>query len=222
VQSCVVNYLKKIGGRVGQDDNKQVLQGRSIVQWMQLRNSQPQLCEPAPSTEELEQLFKVVLRAPDHMRLRPWRYIIVSGEARVRLGEVFCQAAMQARQNQTQQAKAGQPLSEAQQQKFKNMPLRAPMIAVGIARIHEHEKVPGSEQIISAGVGMGYLLLALQALGYGGMWRTGEMAGHPLVKKHFKLADNEQIIGFLYMGTPAAPAKAISYPEFEDHVEIWA
>ena len=51
------------------------------------RASQPLLTEPAPDAAAMATLLAAAARAPDHARLRPWRFICVRGDARNRLGD---------------------------------------------------------------------------------------------------------------------------------------
>ena len=51
------------------------------------------LREPAPDDAALERILAAGASAPDHGRLRPWRFILIRGAAR-RLGEVFAQALL--------------------------------------------------------------------------------------------------------------------------------
>jgi nitroreductase len=53
------------------------------------RTSQGALTEPAPSADVLNNAFQAALRAPDHRLLRPWRYLVIEGEARETLRRVF-------------------------------------------------------------------------------------------------------------------------------------
>ena len=52
------------------------------------------LAEPAPEGERLERILAAGASAPDHGRLRPWRFLVIRGEARHRLGEVFANALL--------------------------------------------------------------------------------------------------------------------------------
>jgi len=164
-----------------------------------------------PSAELLEKVFQTALRAPDHMLLRPWRYLIIQGEARARLGEIFCDAAVS----------DSEDLSDIQREKYRAMPLRAPMLIVGIAENKKHKKVPVEEQVISCGVGMAYMLLALQAEGYGGMWRTGPMAKHEFVKQGLGIQKHESLVGFLYLGTPKGEMKTVPKLSVADYFKEW-
>ena len=56
------------------------------------RVSPIELDEPAPDEVALRRILAAALRAPDHGRLRPWRFISILGEGRHRLGEVFVSA----------------------------------------------------------------------------------------------------------------------------------
>lgn len=162
------------------------------------RVSCPMLLEPAPTAEQMDNLFKAAMRAPDHAALRPWRFLIVEGEQREALGAIYLKAALE----------DDAELSEAKQKKLCNAPLRAPLVVVAVAHKTEHAKVPMSEQIITAGCATHAMLYAAHAQGVGAMWRTGAMAYHPTVMKGLGLAENEEIVGFLYLGTPKVVRQA--------------
>lgn len=175
------------------------------------RVSSPRLQEPAPSPQVLERVFNAAFRAPDHMMLRPWRYLIIEGERRKDLGSVFAEATRQSEMEITQ----------AQEEKCMNMPMRAPMIIVAVSQNIPHPKVPQLEQEVATGVSVGYMLLALQSEGFNGIWRTGPMAEHIHVKQALGLQQHETLIGFLYVGTPLGELKAVPELILEDHVAKW-
>lgn len=183
----------------------------AILDLLTSRVSHPRLSAPAPSEQELELVFQSALRTPDHKCLKPWRFLLIEGESLERLGELFCQAAKN----------ENEALTEAQKSKYRNMPLRAPMIVVGISENVDHPKVPVEEQVVSCGVAMGYMLLALQAQGYGGMWRTGTMAVNEDVREGLGIAKHESLVGFLYIGTPQAEAKKLSPVSSSEYFKAW-
>ncbi|MPZ46104.1 MAG: hypothetical protein GEV05_22510 [Betaproteobacteria bacterium] len=53
------------------------------------RTSALKLQEPGPSQTDLEIIFKSALRAPDHGRRRPWRFIVIKEDKRERFGELL-------------------------------------------------------------------------------------------------------------------------------------
>jgi nitroreductase len=183
----------------------------SILDLLSSRVSHPRLSEPAPSGAQLEAIYQAALRTPDHMRLKPWRYMVLEGDSLVRLGELFCQAA---------NAEEG-TLSEAQEAKYRAMPLRAPMMIIGISKNIEHAKVPIEEQQVSCGVAMGYMLLAIQAQGFGGMWRTGSLAFNAYLKAELAMAPEESIVGFLYIGTPVGDPKTLGPVDSSNYFQTW-
>ena len=101
------------------------------------------------------------------------------------------------------------------------MPLRAPLLVVVIARVQAHPKVPASEQVIAAGCAAHGMLLAAHAQGIGAVWRTGDMAYNAHVAKGLGLAADEQIIAYLYLGTPERELRRAPEVRVEDFVSAW-
>jgi nitroreductase len=180
------------------------------VELLLTRASQGKLREPAPDDNALRVALEA-LRAPDHGFSRPWRFLLIRGEARVRLGEVMCDSL--------RRRKPAASPDELEREMKK--PLRAPLIVVVAAQVRPHPKAPPIEQVLSAGAAAQNILLALHAQGYGGMWRTGEPAYDPYVKHALGLSDDDAIIGFLYAGTPSVVAPPLPRPALEAHVVEW-
>ena len=175
------------------------------------RNSHPKLVDPAPQGGSLELMYQAALRAPDHAALRPWRFIECSGEGLKRLGEVFVKAEL-----------ARNPGADIEGlNKLRLQPLRAPLVIAVIARIQEHPKVPPSEQLLAAGCAAHSLLLAAEAEGFAGMWRSGWLCFDPLVKQELGLAAADELVGFIYLGTPAGRRKPLPEQATADFVERW-
>ncbi len=160
---------------------------------IQSRVSITKLIEPAPNSAELIEAFKAAARAPDHGKLQPWRFMVIEGEGLELLSRIFLAAL----------ARSNPEISPSVVEKTKNMPFRAPMIIVAIARCQENSKVPKQEQIIACGAATQNLLNALFALNYGAVWRTGDLAYDKYVAQSLGLVESEEVIGFIYVGTPA-------------------
>ncbi|PAV25239.1 nitroreductase [Tamilnaduibacter salinus] len=171
------------------------------------RASEPRLQAPAPGNDVLNEAFACAARAPDHALLRPWRYLVIEGDGLDALADVLARAADD----------SAMP-SEA---KLRSMPRRAPMIIAAITRHQSHPKVPAVEETLSTGCGVAYLLLALQAHGFAGMWRTGPANYHPVVHEGLGLADNESLAGLIYVGTPIQRKPAVPRPESNEFVQRW-
>jgi len=165
----------------------------------------------APSTEALRNIFSAALRAPDHAGLRPWRYLKVAGEQREKLGELFVSAKLQ----------DDPQLDQAAIEKLKSKPLRAPLVIIVIAVIQDHPKVPEVEQILSAGASAQNMLLAAHMQGIGAMWRTGSMTYHAKVREGLGIADNEKIIGFIYLGEIEGKTRLLPEMNISQYVTDW-
>jgi len=153
------------------------------------RGSQPRLQAPAPDGEALENIKQAALRAPDHACLSPWKFVVCQNQGLTRLGEVFQQAAIATHKSEKEIERAPQ------------LPFRAPMVMVAIAKFIEHDKVPWVEQVASASCAVSAMQMAAVAQGFGGVWRTGFFATDPTVKKAFDLSEQDEIVGFLYLGS---------------------
>ena len=177
------------------------------------RASNGKLGEPIPDEQTIELALRAALRAPDHGMLRPFHVLVVRGTARERLGALMRDALRRRRPNATE----GELAKEA------HKPLRAPLIFVVWAKIEEaHPKAPPVEQVLAAGASAHAILLALQARGYAGMWRTGPAAYDADVKRALGLRAQDAIVGFIYAGTPRVPTPALPRPELPDHVAEWS
>jgi nitroreductase len=148
----------------------------------------------APSTKELLPLVSLAATTADHASLRPWRLIELRGEARSRLGAAFLEAS-------AADSPAGFSLDPAAAERLAAKPLRAPLLIALVACRRESFKVPDWEQDAAA-AGVAHILsLLLDDAGWGVMWRTGGHTRSDAVRRFHKLADNEQLLGWLYVGS---------------------
>jgi len=175
------------------------------------RSSVPRLNDPPPSQQQLENIYKAAFSAADHAVLRPWRFLVVKGASRNKLGSLFVKAGV---------AKDAS-LDSTAREKLSRKPLRAPLILICISSFKPHPKVPQIEQELSAGAATQNMLLAAFAQGLGAMWRTGSMAYDPIVKNGLGLTSEENIIGFLYIGTIDGGTKQLSEPDIQSHFQDW-
>lgn len=182
----------------------------NALEFLSQRYSCGKLTEPGPSAPQIEQLLDVGLRAPDHGGLKPWQFIVMTGAGRERLGEIFANSVC---------ANGG---DEAKIEKAKNMPLRAPCIIVVICKYQEHEKVPWIEQVQSAGCSLFSMQQTALAMGYGGIWRTGELARDEMVRSELGLEPEDELVGYLYLGTETAVNNCRKPFPHEKCVSYWS
>jgi nitroreductase len=184
------------------------------VETMLTRNSVPAkfLREPAPDGADLEAILATAMRAPDHASLRPWRFLIIRGDARRRLGEIFADALCRR-----------DPLADAAaREKELGRPLRSPLIIAVCAEVVEgNPKVPVVEQIVTVGAAAQNMLNAAHAMGYAAIMLTGKNAHDPFVKQALGLEPKDEIVGFLYFGTPDIEVRPKRRPAATEFVREW-
>lgn len=183
-------------------------QRHAALELLMSRQSHWPLVEPAPDRSVLDRVIDAALRAPDHGQLRPWRFVIIQGEARRALGEVFAEAA-----------RARDPGVDAE--RFRTKALAAPLlIALGV-HLQPGHAVPESEQLLAGGAAAMNMLNALHILGYGGFWSSGVNSHDARVRQALGFGDNDRLVGFLYVGTPQAVGQGAIRPPRNRFVREW-
>lgn len=178
------------------------------------RQSSSALENPAPEGADLDLILEAGLRAPDHGRLRPWRLVLIRGDARMAFSDCLAAAA---RDRQAPQA---------QIDRIRAWPLRTPLL-IGIgAQIRAGHAIPEIEQMLSAGAAAMNMLNAIHMLGYAGMWVTGANTYDPKVNAALGFQAPSRLVGFLVVGTAKAPspgaAGPAARPERHAHVVDWS
>ena len=80
--------------------------------------------------------------------------------------------------------------------------------------------MPEIEQRASAGAALDYVVLAADLLGYGAMAVSGRKLTTRVMRNAFGLADNEDILYFVGIGTPAKSRGAPPEPD-PDLLQPW-
>ncbi|MBL8298183.1 MAG: nitroreductase [Rhodanobacteraceae bacterium] len=186
----------------------------SALKLLNDRRSVPsrQLSDPGPDAAELQALLQAAVRAPDHGKLVPWRFLLIRGDARQRLGDLLARTTL------ARQPDAAPSVVEKDRERFNF----APLIVTVIARIDEaHSKVPAQEQLLASGCVAYNLLLGAQQLGYGAQWLTGWAAYDTTIRTALGVKDEERIVGFIHIGTPREPAPERLRPDVAELVSEW-
>jgi nitroreductase len=174
------------------------------------RYSARDLAEPAPDGAALGLILEAATRAPDHGRLRPWRFIVVGLEERAAFGELLAANLRRSRPTATEES-----LERERRKAF-----RAPLIIVAAAIIQEG-KIPPIEQILSAGAAVQNILHAAFALGFNAVWKTGGPAYDDEIKRSLGLASKDAIVGFVYLGTDTSGPGPLPRPDWREFVHRW-
>ncbi len=172
------------------------------------RASAGAMTDPAPDAAMLEQIVQAGLCAPDHGKLRPWRFVAIRGEARARFADV-CVAALLAREPDAPDAEVA---------RMRGKLLAPPLIlALGVHLTPAH-KVPEVEQVMAVAAAAMNMLDAAHALGFGAKWITGPNTYDPAVAAALGV---EALAGFLYLGTVVNPTPPARRPPLAEHLIEW-
>ena len=119
------------------------------------------MVEPGPDKAQLTEILKAAMRVPDHGKLSPWRFIVLSGEDREKLGSLI-----------TKGLKSEGEVSEKVADKMAGYATQGPILIVAISSPVEHRAIPPFEQQLSMGAACQNLLVAAHAQGFVGQWLT--------------------------------------------------
>lgn len=165
------------------------------------------LREPGPDAGELDALLTLAARVPDHGKLAPWRFIVLRGAAKTALADRL-EAVAEARPDAPKLiAKLGK--------------LKAPPLGVAVVSRTVEGDIPAWEQLLSAGAVCTTLLYAATAMGYGANWITDWYAYDPEARAVLGLSPDEQVAGFVFIGTAAEPPQERVRPDVAALTSEW-
>ena len=181
-----------------------------LIDYLAVRRSVPafQMCEPGPSTAEIEQILTLAVRVPDHGKLAPWRFVVYRGEERARIGGALLEMALQ------KNPELSEEMIAVERSRF----TRAPVVIGVISTAGPHVKIPELEQLMSAGAVCLNLLMAANAHGFVSNWLTEWFAydekAHPLLG----IRPGEKVAGFVHIGSTTFPVTERPRPALADVV----
>lgn len=172
---------------------------QAALDFLLTRRSRPAktLAPVAPPEDDLRIMLTAAARTPDHGKLEPFRFIVITGLAQERLSAAVREGM--AAQGESDRAKIDKQAAA--------MTHGGAVVAVICAPVAS-EKVPAWEQHLAAGGACLALLNAALAMGWGANWLTGwAAADRAFGETHLGLKSDEFIAGFIHLGeetvTPA-------------------
>jgi nitroreductase len=159
------------------------------------------LVPPAPTEEQVWLAVGAALRAPDHDKLLPFRFVMIPDDARPLLGELFADFAR----------RCGKPDEEIAVERDRAM--RGPLLLAFVARIeNDHPRVPPHEQWLAAGGALSNFLTALHVMGFAAKVLSGRKAADPVICSAF-CEPGETLVGWIAAGT----ASKTPHPRHNDN-----
>jgi len=142
------------------------------------------------SREAIAELLEAAVWAPNHKMTQPWRFSVLSGDARAQLGQIWAKAAgsnVALEQRETYMAGEAKKL------------LRAPHVIVVSVRTDENP-IMAEEDLTATAAAVQNLLLAAHAKGYAAAWKSGKICYSGEVKRFLGLDPADRIIALVYLG----------------------
>ena len=182
----------------------------NIHEAIQTRRSIPIVTEQVVPTNLIEKILESGTYAPNHYRTQPWRFFVLRGEGREKLGEVFGDITL-SKHDEKDFASI-----EAKVTRSKKNPLRAPVIiAVGVEP-GKGTNVILKEEYAAVNSAVQNMLLTAHALGLGAIWRTGAICYEPKVSDFFGLSAKGEIVAFIYLGYSNIEPKTLAKIDYKE------
>lgn len=167
----------------------------AALDFLLTRRSRPArtLTLPVPDRAQLTQILTAAARAPDHGKLEPWRFVVLSRPALARLAQL-------ARVLATEKGLPDDAITKAVSQ-YADSHLTIAVVKVP----RPTDKVPDFEQVLSTGAVCLSLLNAALAAGWGANWLTGWLSQDPVFcAQGLGLSPDEVVAGMIHIGSETA------------------
>jgi nitroreductase len=145
--------------------------------------------------ETIRELIEAATWAPNHKLTQPWKFAVLTGSARERLGAVWGKAAAAA-VDANETARASIESGEAKKL------LRAPAVIV-VSTTTDPDWVRAEEDLTATAAAVQNLLLAAHAKGLSAAWKTGKIVYSAAVKAFLGLEPDDKIVAVVYLGAKA-------------------
>jgi nitroreductase len=167
---------------------------------------------PGPDEADLKKIMEAGMRVPDHGRLTPWRFIVIRGDSRAKLGDKLAEIFKKNKPDAIDEE------VEIERERL----MRAPVVVAVTSKVVKEHKIPVWEQVLSAGAACQTMLIAALSMGYAAQWITEWYAYDPDFKVALGLDADDQVAGYMYFGNEMGEATERARPEYDDIVSEWS
>jgi nitroreductase len=148
----------------------------------------------------VDRLLRLAVWAPNHKKTFPWRFAVVRGDGRRRLGQLIA----------AHEERAGAPPERVAKALGKY--LRAPVVVL-VGAADQPDPVRRVEDRDAVAAGVQNLLLGATAVGLASHWATGEWMHDDDVKTLAGLTPGDELIALVYLGWPTGDVPVVPRPE---------
>ncbi|MGI8755790.1 MAG: nitroreductase family protein [Acidimicrobiales bacterium] len=137
----------------------------------------------------IDEVIEAATWAPNHKRTWPWRFTVISGDARSRFGETLAAAG------------GALGLKAAKVEKMRTKYLRSPVLVVVWVAV-DTDEVRAREDRDATAAAVQNLLLAATARGLASYWGTLSDALFPGARAACVVGDDHNLVALVYLGWP--------------------
>lgn len=167
-----------------------------VQQAIRTRRSVGKVKAELPPREQIEAILEAATHAPNHFKVEPWKFFVLTGAGRDRLGAVM--AEIEREKGIGLDSETGRKVAEGARARA----FRSPVVIAVAVDAPSEARVIALENLQAVSAAIQNMLLVAHSLGLGAQWRTGDVAYHPRTKALFGLGPEDYIAGFVYVGYP--------------------
>lgn len=142
--------------------------------------------------EQINALLDLADWAPTHGRTEPWRFFIYTSDALKNFGQLHGDLYWQHTPEDKRSPDGKTKLAQAVE--------KASHLLIAAVKTGTNPKIPILEEIAAASAAIQNLLLGASALGIAAIWNSGGMTFHPALKQELGLAEQDLVLGLIYLG----------------------
>jgi nitroreductase len=165
-----------------------------VLEALQTRRTVSAFSSEMPPRSQVERAIEAATWAPNHHLTEPWRFHVLSGDARSELASAVCETLPPERDSEQERASVRGKLG------------RAPVLVVVTQVGNADDPVRDREDYAACACATQNLLLAAHGQGLAAKWSTGKLAHSAGAKRYLGLATHDRIVAYVYLGYAASEA----------------
>ncbi len=162
------------------------------------RRSINALTADVPPRATIQRLLDLAVWAPNHHMTEPWRFHVITGDARQAVGEAISDGLCT-------EIDANDPVAAGEIKGARAKFLRAPVVIV-VSQPRADDPVTDLEDYAACCCAVQNMLLAAHGEGLAAKWRTGAICEYAATRQALGLGATDRLVGFIYLGYPSANA----------------
>jgi nitroreductase len=163
-----------------------------VLEALRTRRTVGAFAPDAPPREQVERAIEAATWAPNHHLTEPWRFHVLTGDARAELAAAACATLPPEKDTDEERASV--------RRKFG----RAPVLVVVTQAGDPDDPVRDREDYAACACATQNLLLAAHAQGLAAKWSTGKLAHSKGARDYLGLAEHDRIVAYVYLGYAAS------------------